>query len=108
MCNGGELLEKINELGHFNEKLAANIMYQILRAVSYCHLLGIVHRDLKPDNIILEYNPNLPISYTNNFFIKLIDFGCSKNNVKNIILSEEVGTVIIFIKPAILHSTWST
>ena len=43
-CNGGELFEKIQEWGIFNEKIASAIMKQILSAVKYCHSLNIVHR----------------------------------------------------------------
>lgn len=50
--SGGELFEKINEIDHFSEKVAANYMSQILDAVNYCHQRNIVHRDLKPENII--------------------------------------------------------
>lgn len=42
--SGGELFEKIQEIDHFSEKVAANYMRQILQAVYYCHQKNIVHR----------------------------------------------------------------
>jgi calcium-dependent protein kinase len=45
--NGGELFEKVVSLGSFTEKDAANIIKQVLSAVSYCHNNKIVHRYIK-------------------------------------------------------------
>ena len=53
-CSGGELFERLKKLNQFSEDMAANIMKQILSAVSYLHSQNIVHRDLKPENIIFE------------------------------------------------------
>ena len=41
---GGELFDKISNLGFFSEKKAAHTMKQILSAVRYCHMNSIVHR----------------------------------------------------------------
>lgn len=90
-CNGGELFDKIQEFGFFDEKLAAQIMNQIFMAVNYCHSMGIVHRDLKPENILIESSPNSNFS---EFYIKLIDFGTSKPFKPNQPLKEKTGTVI--------------
>ena len=43
-CEGGELFERIQMYDHFNEKIAADLMKQILQAVVYCHSQNIVHR----------------------------------------------------------------
>lgn len=103
-CNGGELFDKISELGHLNEKLASNIMHQIFLAVHYCHSINIVHRDLKPENILLEFNSN---SDSNIYFIKLIDFGCSESFRQDRSLTEKTGTVYKLIIAAILYSSGS-
>lgn len=71
-CKGGELLTFLIENRAFNESVAANIMKQILSAVSYCHSKGIVHRDLKTENILIK-----DASDINNVQIKIIDFGIS-------------------------------
>lgn len=42
---------------------------QLLDAVEFLHQNGICHRDIKPENIIIDRNKN---------FLKLIDFGLSK------------------------------
>ena len=53
-CKGGELFEEIVRREKFCEADAANIIFQILSAVTYCHSLGIMHRDLKPENILID------------------------------------------------------
>ncbi|CAD8064334.1 unnamed protein product [Paramecium sonneborni] len=37
-----------------NEKQIIDIIYQVLRGVSYLHQFGIIHRDIKPENILLQ------------------------------------------------------
>ena len=86
-CKGGELFDKINEMGIFSEKLAASIIKQVLQAVAYCHSNGIVHRDLKPENILIES------SSKNDFSIKIIDFGASSTFKAKQKLTEKTGTV---------------
>jgi calcium-dependent protein kinase len=44
LCTGGELFDKIVEVKSFDENLAADIMGQLLSAVTYCHSKKIVHR----------------------------------------------------------------
>uniref|UniRef100_A0A0K0G4P6 Protein kinase domain-containing protein n=1 Tax=Strongyloides venezuelensis TaxID=75913 RepID=A0A0K0G4P6_STRVS len=45
-------------------------IYQLLRALGYCHLLGICHRDVKPQNLLLSSETNV---------LKLCDFGSAKH-----------------------------
>ena len=51
-----------------SEKLALRLATSIAETMSFLHSKGIIHRDLKPDNILLSEN----------FDIKLCDFGLSK------------------------------
>ncbi|KAJ3006865.1 UNVERIFIED_CONTAM: hypothetical protein HDU68_003848 [Siphonaria sp. JEL0065] len=52
LATGGELFDKIEQLGTFSEKDAAIIIRQLLSGIEYLHGLGVAHRDLKPENIL--------------------------------------------------------
>jgi calcium-dependent protein kinase len=54
LCSGGELFDRIIEANHFNEKDAAIVMQQMLRAIFYLHEQHICHRDLKPENFLFQ------------------------------------------------------
>jgi len=71
LVTGGELFDRIVEKGSYSEKDAADLIRQVLSAVSYMHEEGVVHRDLKPENL-LYYSPE-PDSK-----IMISDFGLSK------------------------------
>ncbi|XP_023326569.1 calcium/calmodulin-dependent protein kinase type 1 [Eurytemora carolleeae] len=71
LVTGGELFDRIVEKGSYTEKDAADLIRQVLSAVSYMHEEGVVHRDLKPENL-LYYSPE-PDSK-----IMISDFGLSK------------------------------
>lgn len=86
-CSGGELFERLKKLNQFSEDIAANVMKQILSAVSYLHSQNIVHRDLKPENIIFE-------SKKNDANLKIIDFGTSRKYDNGKFMTKIVGTVI--------------
>jgi len=48
LVTGGELFDQIVSRGVYSERDAAQVVSQILEAVSYMHQNGIAHRDLKP------------------------------------------------------------
>jgi calcium-dependent protein kinase len=51
-CRGGDLFDLIKKKRKFSEMSAAYIMYQIFRALFYCHSTHhLMHRDIKPENI---------------------------------------------------------
>lgn len=64
---GGNLIDKLEEIDILDEYSVCCIMEQLLSCVHYLHLNNIVHRDLKLENILLEVRRDLDI--------KLIDFG---------------------------------
>jgi serine/threonine protein kinase len=105
-CEGGELFDRIKKVKAFNEKIAANIFYQILLAVAYCHSRNITHRDLKPENILF-------MSKANEDQIKLIDFGVSVTFSKGTTLSDRQGTVrkrlkkVYYIAPEVLQKCYN-
>ena len=81
----GELFEYINVAKEgFSEKIAKIIFINLINAVETCHISGIVHGDIKPENILLSEN----------FEIKLIDFGFSKNIDNGELIYQWSGTKI--------------
>ncbi|XP_062845717.1 cyclin-dependent kinase-like 5 [Trichomycterus rosablanca] len=46
-----------------------NYIYQLIRAINWCHKNEIVHRDIKPENLLIS----------NNDILKLCDFGFARN-----------------------------
>lgn len=74
---GGSLANSLNQIIKESETTKAQIMFQLLSAVNYCHNIKVMHRDIKPDNILIEKNKD------GLYKIKLIDFGTAMVFVKN-------------------------
>lgn len=53
-----------------DEEQAIFIIAQVILAIEYLHQFNIIYRDLKPENIVVDKNN----------YIKLIDFGLSKES----------------------------
>ena len=76
-CKGGDLSDLlIKNKKKLTELSVAYIMYQIFRALIYCHNTHhLVHRDIKPENIVVYRQNNAGEDL---YDVKLIDFGISK------------------------------
>jgi len=103
LCSGGELFDRIQELGHLSEREAAIIMQQIFLAVNYMHSRNIVHRDLKPENFLFQHRA--PIEGNT---LKVIDFGIAAQLRKaSDTLSTRTGTPY-YVAPEVLHFPFAT
>ena len=56
LIKGGELFDKILDLGGFGEVEAAKVFKELIKVMNYTHSQKIMHRDLKPENILLDIN----------------------------------------------------
>ena len=95
---GIELFDKIIKL----EKLAANVMKQILSAVLFFDKNQILHRDLKPQNILIDFTEN---SKNQDEFccVIVIDFGTAEILKKDTLLSNNIGKSY-YIAPEVLNN----
>ena len=100
ICEGGELFDKIIEMGRFPEQIACNLFLQMISSISYLHSKEIVHRDLKPENFLFsrkDINSNL----------KLIDFGLAKSVSKERFMTTKTGTCY-YVSPEILSGPYTS
>jgi hypothetical protein len=68
LVRGGELFDRVVQLGHYHERIAMKLIHDVLKAIAYLHQSGVIHRDLKPENILLT-------SSGSDASIKVADFG---------------------------------
>jgi len=69
---GGELFDKIIELGSYSENEAGELIRNLLSAISILHEQGIAHRDLKPEKLLLYKTDDLTQ-------VKISGFGRAKS-----------------------------
>lgn len=100
ICEGGELFDKIIEMGHFSEEMACNLFLQMASAIAYLHSKELVHRDLKPENFLFtNKNPGSPL--------KLIDFGLAKSVSTQKKMTTKTGTCY-YVSPEILAGPYDS
>jgi len=66
---GGELWTILRDRGWFDDSTAKFYIACVVSAFEYLHGHGIIYRDLKPENLLLDKQG----------YIKMVDFGFSKN-----------------------------
>jgi len=90
---GGELFDRILEVGRFSELKAAKTCLQILRVLSHLHGKRIVHRDIKPENLMY--------AHAKGESVKLIDFGFAVKRSSDEPLTQKCGTMQ-YVAPEVL------
>jgi aurora kinase A len=63
----GELYKELQKNKRFDERRAAQYIYQMADALLYCHSKKVIHRDIKPENLLVGLKGEL----------KIADFGWS-------------------------------
>ena len=100
--SGGELFDFISRDKTFSEYKIKKIMKQTFQALSYLHSNNLVHRDIKCENILVECSDE----NTDDFNIKLIDFGTCNYVSKNENLTVKVGSPY-YIAPEVLERNYN-
>ncbi len=74
----GSLLEILNKFGRkrisLTERDVANLLDQVVQAISYMHATNIVHRDLKLENLMVQLIKS-PDRKSTEIIVKVTDFG---------------------------------
>jgi len=100
LASGGELFDRIIELGHFNEVQAATLMQQIIRAIYYMHENQVCHRDLKPENFLFMNKDAIEKNT-----LKIIDFGLSCKFEQGQVMTTKAGTPY-YVAPQVLSGKY--
>lgn len=74
---GGDLAARLKTRPFYSEENSAKIIMRLLSILNYLHKNNITHRDIKLENLVL-------VSKYNDFDFKLLDFGLSVMQIKNI------------------------
>lgn len=96
LCPGGDLLDRLLDVGIYSELEAAAIMNKLLLAVNHMHSSYVCHRDLKPENILYAGD-----------VIKIADFGISSKfgNSGHYEMKSAVGTPT-YVAPEVLRHNY--
>mmetsp|Transcript_36388 Transcript_36388/g.95943 ORF Transcript_36388/g.95943 Transcript_36388/m.95943 type:complete len:325 (-) Transcript_36388:300-1274(-) len=96
LMTGGELFDRIVDMGHFTEAQAKDVTFKLLSALDYMHKQGVAHRDLKPENMLMT-------SKDKDAEVKITDFGLSKFfDEQSTVMKTPCGTPG-YIAPEVLH-----
>ncbi|KAG5837871.1 hypothetical protein ANANG_G00217660 [Anguilla anguilla] len=75
IATGGDLFDWILDQGSYTERDAANVVRQVLEAVSYLHSLNIVHRNLKLENLMYYTENNQSKVVLRDFYLSTFENG---------------------------------
>jgi len=94
LLQGKSLADLFKEGKRFSVEETVGIVFQIAEVLNYVQGKGIIHRDLKPGNIMLLWQVPTQQLPSNNYQVKVLDFGLAQVLELKEIKSEEeiVGT----------------
>ena len=52
-ASGGELYKHLTKLTKFPHDRTAKYIYDLSKALNYCHQKHVIHRDIKPENLLI-------------------------------------------------------
>jgi serine/threonine protein kinase len=92
-CPNGSLLDLLHQVTSLPEDTTQTYLAQLLLAIEHLHSLGIVYRDLKPENILFDAK----------WHLKLIDFGLSKDGIRDGQLTNSFCGSPAYLSPEMLN-----
>lgn len=95
-CVGGDVFERIVKYTQYTEADARDLAVVLLKAIDSLHRNNIAHRDIKPQNLLL-------LKHTDNWDIKIADFGFARRVHTPESLTSRVGTPT-YVAPEILKN----
>lgn len=98
-AEGNSLLAFISSRRLISEAHAAEVMYQVLSAVAYCHSKGVVHRDIRPEHIVVQTG-------IDRWNLKLADFGCATMLDPHRQLTGVMGSTF-FLAPEVIRGSYN-
>ncbi|GAB4817583.1 hypothetical protein N2152v2_004629 [Parachlorella kessleri] len=97
-ASGGELFNRVAEVGAFPEDEARYFFQQLVSGVAWCHRQGVCHRDLKLENTLLDGGPA--------YRVKICDFGYSKNTARDSQPKTMCGTPAYIAPEVLMHKRY--
>jgi protein-serine/threonine kinase len=92
-CPGGELFYHIQRVERFNEEAVKFYGAQLVLALDHLHKNNIIYRDLKPENVLINKDG----------YIKLTDFGLSKENISDNVSAKSFCGTPEYLAPEIIE-----
>ena len=76
--------EVLEEIKHYEQKSALEILYQVSEGMVAAHLQEVIHRDLKPSNILID----------DSGLVKVVDFGIASASASSDSTLTKTGSII--------------
>jgi len=93
LVTGGQMYEKVEQMGVMNRKGAQFYVGSIVLMLEYLHEQNIVYRDLKPENVMLDSQG----------YCKLVDFGLAKLLPENSARTYTLCGTLFYMAPEVVR-----
>merc|ERR1712129_559096 len=107
-CKGGDLQEAVKKPGTSDagvwEQWVAQVIFQALSAIAYCHGKGVIHKDLKPENVMLS---RLDWNHLEDTHTVVVDFGLAEMFSSSTDRSKEIAGTPPFMAPEVWAGNFS-
>ena len=98
---GGDVFDRIAKMKNYDEEIARNMVFEMLKALNYLHGNNIAHCDLKPKNLLLRKKDD-------DSSVILADFGFATRVYSKQSLQKQCGTPYFVAPEILLRSGYDT